>query len=175
VLAFQFKDTVCCVAATPVPDKLTVEGEFVALLVIATEPVTAPAVVGAKVTVTVTAWFGVSVSPDVTPLTVKPAPLTFTPEIVTLELPVLVSDTLCELLLPSFTLPKLKLVPLRLSVRVAATPVPLSAIESVGFEALLVIDTEPVALPAVDGEKLTEKVVVPFACSVIGKFKPVTL
>jgi len=54
VLAFQLSDTVCCTAATPVPDKLTVEGEFVALLVIETDPVTAPAVVGANVTVTVT-------------------------------------------------------------------------------------------------------------------------
>jgi len=106
---------------------------------------------------------------------VKPAPLTFTAEIDTLALPVLVSDTLCELLLPSFTLPKLKLVPLRLSVFVAATPVPLSAIESDGFDALLVIVTEPVALPAVVGAKLTLNVVVAFPCSVIGKLNPVTL
>lgn len=175
MLAFQFNDTVCCVAATPVPDRLTVEGEFVALLVIETEPPTAPPVVGAKVTVTVTDWFGVSVSPAVSPLTVKPAPLTFTAEIETLAFPLLVSDTLCELLLPSFTLPKLKLVPLKLSVRVAATPVPLNATESVPFDALLVIVTEPVELPAVVGAKLTLNVVVAFACSVIGKFKPVTL
>jgi hypothetical protein len=175
VLAFQFSATVCCCAATPVPDKLTVAGEFVALLVIETEPLIAPAVVGANVTVAVTDWFEFSVSPDVTPLTVKPAPLTFTAEIDTLLLPVFVSDTLCELLLPSFTLPKLKLVPLKLNVRVAATPVPLNAIESVPFEALLVIVTEPEADPADDGSKLTLNVVVAFACSVIGKFKPVTL
>jgi hypothetical protein len=53
VLAFQVNPTVCCVA-TPVPDTLIVAGEFVALLVICTEPVTAPAVVGANCTVTVT-------------------------------------------------------------------------------------------------------------------------
>jgi hypothetical protein len=175
VLAFQFKPTVCCVAATPVPDTLIVAGEFVALLTIETEPLAAPAAVGAKITVTVTDWFGVKVSPDVTPLAVKLALLTFTAEIVTLELPVLVSDTLCELLLPSLMLPKLKLVPLKLNVRVAATPVPVSAMKSVPFEALLVIATEPVALPVAEGSKLTLKVVVAFACSVIGKFKPVTL
>jgi len=45
---------VCCTAATPVPDRFTVEGEFVALLTMDTDPVTAPAVVGANVTVTVT-------------------------------------------------------------------------------------------------------------------------
>jgi hypothetical protein len=60
-------------------------------------------------------------------------------------------------------------------VRVAATPVPLNATESVPFDALLVIVTEPVELPAVVGAKLTLNVVVAFACSVIGKFKPVTL
>jgi len=118
---------------------------------------------------------GVSVSPEVTPLTVKPAPLTFTAEIDTLALPLLVSDTLCELLLPSLTLPKFKLVPLRLSVRVAATPVPVRPIESVPFDALLVIVTEPVELPAVVGAKLTLNVVVALACNVIGRLSPVTL
>ena len=163
MLAFQFSDTVCCCAATPVPETLIVAGEFVALLVIETEPVTAPAVVGANVTVTVTDWFGFSDSPAVTPLTVNPAAVTFTAEIDTLALPVLVNETLSELLLPSFTLPKLRLVPLRLRVRVAATPVPLSAIESVGFCALLVIVTEPETDPAAVGAKLTLNVVVAFA------------
>ena len=93
----------------------------------------------------------------------NPAPLTFTAEIDTLALPVLVNETLSELLLPSFTLPKLRLVPLRLRVRVAATPVPLSAIESVGFCALLVIVTEPETDPAAVGAKLTLNVVVAFA------------
>jgi hypothetical protein len=87
----------------------------------------------------------------------------------------LVNETLSELLLPSFTLPKLRLVPLRLRVRVAATPVPLSAIESVGFCALLVIVTEPETDPAAVGAKLTLNVVVAFAGSVIGRFRPVTL
>jgi hypothetical protein len=174
VLAFQFNPTVCCVA-TPVPVTEIVEGEFVALLVIDTEPFTAPALVGANCTVTVTDWFGFSVSPDEMPLAATPAPDTFTAEIVTLALPVFVTDTVCEPLLPVFTLPKLKLEELKLSVRVAAMPVPLSAIESGEFCALLVMVTEPFAAPAAVGAKLTLKDVVPFAAIVIGRFKPVTL
>ncbi len=174
MLAFQFSPTVCCVA-TPVPDTLIVAGEFVALLAICTEPATAPAAVGANCTVTVTDWFGLSVSPELTPLAVKPAPLTFTADTVTLALPVFVSDTLCEALLPSFTLPKLKLDPLKLRVCVAATPVPLSAIESGEFCALLVIVAEPVIDPAAVGAKLMLNVVFEFAANVIGSVKPVTL
>ena len=174
MLAFQFSPTVCCVE-TPVPDTAIVEGEFVALLVIATAPFTAPALVGANCTVTVTDWFGFSVSPELMPLAVTPAPDTFTAEIVTLALPVFVTDTLCELLLPVFTLPKLTLEELKLSVRVDAMPVPLSAIESGEFAALLVIVTEPLDALADVGAKLTLKLVVPFAASVMGRFKPVTL
>jgi hypothetical protein len=109
------------------------------------------------------------------PLDVTPAPDTFTAETVTLAFPVFVTVTLCELLLPVFTLPKLKLEALKLSVRVDEMPVPLSAIASGEFAALLVIDTEPFDEPAVVGAKLTLKLVVPFAASVIGRFKPVTL
>jgi hypothetical protein len=174
VLAFQFRPTVCCVT-TPVPETLIVAGEFVALLTICTEPLTAPALVGANCTVTVTDWFGFNISPAETPLAVTPAPDTFTAETVTLALPVLVKETLCELLLPVFTLPKLKLEELRLSVRVAATPVPLSAIDSGEFCALLVIVAEPLTAPAAVGAKLTVNVVVVFAASVVGKLKPVTL
>lgn len=43
------------------------------------------------------------------PPALKPAPATLTFEIVTLEFPALVSVTLCELLLDTFTLPKARL------------------------------------------------------------------
>lgn len=68
-------------------------GEFVASLVIITLPVTLPADVGAKVTVSTTECPAASMSADVTPPALKPAPDTVTCEIVTLESPVFVSVT----------------------------------------------------------------------------------
>ena len=174
MLAFQFSDTVCCVA-TPVPVTVTVFGELVALLLIVTEPFTEPADVGANCTVNVADWFGFSVSPDEMPLALTPAPETFTLDTVTFVLPVFVTVMLCVLLLFTFTLPKLAVDVLKLRVRVAATPVPLVEIVSVEFCALLLIVTEPFEEPAEVGAKLTLKVVVPFAAKVIGRFSPVTL
>jgi len=49
-LAVQARPTVC--VWTPVPDRVMVAGEFVALLAMVTLPVTAPAAVGANSTVT---------------------------------------------------------------------------------------------------------------------------
>jgi len=83
-------------------------GELVALLVTATFPVTAPAVVGANVTTRVAVWLGVRVVP-LTPVALKPVPVAVTPEIITFEFPVFVSVTFTDALLPSLTLLKLKL------------------------------------------------------------------
>jgi len=47
--------------------------------------------------------------PEVTPLALNPVPMTVTLEIVTFEFPLFVSAALNELLLPTFTLPKLML------------------------------------------------------------------
>lgn len=109
------------------------------------------------------------------PLALTPAPETFTLDTVTFVLPVFVTVMFCVLLLFTFTLPKLAVDVLKLSVRVAATPVPLVEIVSVEFCALLLIVTEPFEEPAEVGAKLTLKVVVPFAAKVIGRFSPVTL
>ena len=49
VLAVHVRSTECVTACTPVPETEMV-GEFVALLAMTTLPVTAPALVGAKVT-----------------------------------------------------------------------------------------------------------------------------
>jgi hypothetical protein len=46
VLAVQDNATECGVAATPVPDTVIVDGEFVALLAILRLPLTNPAAVG---------------------------------------------------------------------------------------------------------------------------------
>jgi hypothetical protein len=174
VLAFHVNPTVCVVAATPVPLSEIVAGEFVALLVIVTLPVTAPAAVGANSTVNVADWFALRISPAVTPLVVKPVPETFTAEIATLAFPVLVTDRLSELLLPVFTLPKFRFVVLRLSKWVDATPVPLSAIVSGELGELLVITTEPLTAPPDVGAKLTLNVVFPPALIVSGALIPET-
>ena len=106
-LAVQVKATVCGVCCTPVPARLIV-GELLALLLTATFPVTAPAVVGANVITRVAVWLGVSVVP-LTPVALKPVPVAVTPEIITFEFPVFVSVTFTDALLPSLTLLKLKL------------------------------------------------------------------
>ena len=56
----------------------------------------------------------------------KPVPLTLACEIVTLALPLLVSVIVCELFVPTTTLPKATLLGLAPNVEVVATPVPAS-------------------------------------------------
>ena len=73
-------------------------------------PLALPAVVGSKVTFSVAVWLGASVVPAATPVAPNPVPLGVTLAIVTFEFPLLVNVTLRLLLLPSCTLPKLKLV-----------------------------------------------------------------
>jgi hypothetical protein len=172
VLAVQARATVCGVVDTPVPETVIVAGEFVASLAIETLPLMAPAVVGANCTVTVIDWFGVSVSPADTPVVLNAAPVTVTFEMVTLAFPLLVSATLSELLLPSFTLPKLRLVVLKPSTLVEAMPVPLSGIASGEDGALLESVIEPEAAPAVVGANTALKVAFRPARIVSGALMP---
>ena len=111
----------------------------------------------------------------VTPLSLKPAPVTPTLEIVTLEFPLFVKATLSALLLPTFTLPKLRLEVLRPSNFVAATPVPLRAMARGEFGALLVRLTEPVTAPAVVGANTALNVAEPPAAMFNGVVMPVVL
>src|ERR1700681_3444537 len=95
-------------AVIPVPESKMESGEFVALLATETLPVALPAAAGAKVAVKVAVCPGVRISPEETPVALKPAPETVTFEIAMLELPALVSVADWVLLLDRFTLPKLK-------------------------------------------------------------------
>jgi hypothetical protein len=97
------------VAATPVPLSEIFAGEFVALLLIVTVPVMLPATVGANTTFSTADWLGANTTLGLIPLVLNPAPITLTPEIVTLEFPVLVTVTPSELLAFTFTLPKARL------------------------------------------------------------------
>src|SRR5712692_6052894 len=110
-----------------------------------------------------------------TPLALKPAPVTVTPEMVTLEFPLLVSVTGNPLLPPTFTLPKLRLVGLAPSKNVATTPVPLKARVRGEPGALLTSDTEPVTLPAAVGVNPALNVVLAPAAIVCGTLRPVML
>jgi len=101
-----------------VPESAITAGEFEALLVTVMPPVTLPAVAGANVALNVAVCPGESVTPESPPPALKPAPATLTLEIVTLEFPALVSMTLCELLLDTFTLPNARLLELLLKRRV---------------------------------------------------------
>jgi hypothetical protein len=159
----------------PLPDKLIVAGEFVALLAKLTFPLAAPAAVGANWTVTGTDCPAVKVSPELTPLTVNPAPETFTADIVTLEFPVFVKAALKSLLLPTITLPKLRIDVLNVSSWVPATPVPLNAIVSGELGALLVSEIEPVTLPAALGAKTALNVAFDPVGIVSGALRPVML
>ncbi len=60
--------------ATALPDRETVQGELLALLVSVILPVKLPAVVGAKVTLKVAVLPAVKVSGSKSPLMLKPAP-----------------------------------------------------------------------------------------------------
>jgi hypothetical protein len=175
VLAFQFKETECEVVDTPDPDSEIVAGELDALLVIETLPVTLPVVVGANVTVRIIFCPASSVSGGVTPLALKPAPETVTWEMVTLELPVFESVAVWELLVPTVTSPKERLVGLAEIWYVALTPVPERGTVVGESGASLTMERLPVTLPAPVGANATLKVDVCPGLKGIGKVSPVVL
>lgn len=155
------------------PDNGTDNVGLVAFEVMVTLPLALPAVKGAKVTLKVALCPAVSVAGVEIPLTEKPVPLLATLEMVRLVPPVLVtvSDNTC--LLPSVTLPKLKLVGLDPN-DPAAMPVPESGTDTVGFEPFEVMVTLPLALPDEAGAKFTLKVALCPTARVRGAEIPLT-
>jgi|SRR6516162_433665 len=87
-------------------------------------------------------------------------------ETATLPVPVFVSVTDIKELLPTARLPKLTA--LGFALRCGCVPTPARSMLKVGFDALLVIDTEPAALPVAVGENFAVKFVVWPAFRVIG-------
>lgn len=136
-----------------------VVGEFVALLITEIDPLTAPAAVGEKTVLNVVVEPAAIVTGTVRLVTLKPVPEVVIFEILTLVLPVFVSVTVCVLLLPRFTFPKLRVVVLAESCNAPATPVPLIAMVLGELGALLTNETLPVTAPALAGENATLKVV----------------
>src|SRR5258706_3713551 len=136
-----------------------VGGEFGGWLITEMAPLTAPAAVGEKTVLNVVVEPAAIVTGTVRLVTLKPVPEVVIFEILTLVLPVFVSVTVCVLLLPRFTFPKLRVVALAESCNAPATPVPLIAMVLGELGALLTNETLPVTAPALAGENATLKVV----------------
>lgn len=151
-------------------------GEFVALLAtLALAPVTAPAVVGSNVTVNVAVCPGVRIVPFETPLALNPAPTVVRAETVRFEFPVLVSVEVSELEVFRLTVPKLRLVGFAVSVRVAATPVPLKLIVSGEGVPFVVSFTDPLIVPADVGVNTALNDALPPAAIVVEVVRPLML
>ena len=112
--------------------------------------------------------------PALTPLVLNPPVAPLIPEMVIFELPLFFRVTPSELLLPTFTLPKLRVVGVAPSEKVAAVPVPLRPI-AVGDPGTFVLsEMLPVTLPAVVGAKTALNDMVLLGVTVCAE-KPVTL
>jgi len=140
----------------PVPLSATIElAPVVELLLTVNCPLTVPAVVGAKVTCTVSDCPTARVMGR--PLTTieNPVPVAERELIVTAAVPDDFKVTGSTLDVPSVMLPKLKVVALRVSCGVEVTPVPESATVDVGAVVeLLPMVSLPVTAPAVLGAKV---------------------
>jgi hypothetical protein len=143
--------------AVPEPVKAIESGEPAALLTIEMLPVALPAVVGANFAVNVVLCPAFSVTGAARPVMLKPVPDALPDEIATLAVPEFVRVTLTDPLAPTSILPKLMLV--GFAVKFPCTPVPLSAIDTFGSLAVLVMRMLPAATPAVVGANCAVKVV----------------
>ena len=124
-----------------------------------TVPVSFPAAFGLKITPNIMLWPAFKETGALAPLRANPAPLSAICEIVTLELPALVTVTFCVDDDPAFTLPKPRFDALKLRDWVAAIPVPVRLISAGEFGALLTTVTLPLVEPADVGANSTLKVV----------------
>jgi hypothetical protein len=134
-----------------------------------------PAAVGVNVSVNDVFAPAVNVSGKLSPLRLYPVPDTAACEIVTLALPEFDSVIVCELLLPTTTLPKATLVGLAVSEELAATPVPVRGMVVGELGALLVSTTLPLTLPAVVGANTAVNVALCPAPIVSGRLRPLML
>jgi hypothetical protein len=147
----------CGCVAVPAPFKAIESGELGALLTIEMLPVALPAVVGENLAVNDALCPAFSVNGAVRPVMLNPVPDALPAEIATLDVPEFVRVTLTDALAPTTKLPKLMLV--GFAVRFPCTPVPLSAIDTVGLLAVLVITMLPAVTPTVVGANCAVKVV----------------
>jgi hypothetical protein len=100
----------------------------VALLTMVNVPESVPAVLGSKLTERVSDWPGSSVALELEPLSANPVPLAEIFEIFAFEFPVFLMVVCSVLVVPTVTLPKLRLAGLAVSVTTDAWAVALQEI-----------------------------------------------
>jgi len=147
----------CGCVAVPEPDRAIESGEPGALLTTEMLPLALPAVVGENFAVNDVLCPAFSVIGAARPVMLNPVPDALPDEIATLAVPEFVRVTLTDPLAPTSMPPKLMLP--GFAVRLPCTPVPLSATDTVGLLAVLVIRMLPAATPAVVGANCAVKVV----------------
>jgi hypothetical protein len=153
VLAFHESATLCCGAGAPEPLRASTTGEFVALLAKETFAEALPDACGVNVTLKVAILPAASVKGKVNPLMANSEPAIPADETVTgAEVADSVAVWVC--VVPTTTLPKLMLEGFTTS-DPGVVPVPLSGMDSDGFEALELRVSVPLELPPVVGAKAT--------------------
>jgi hypothetical protein len=155
VLASQLNVAECDALEIPAAASDIFAGEFVALLMTETLPLTVSAVVGAKVTSSVAVCPGEMVAPLTPPPVVILPPVTEIPDTFTLELPVFFRLTASVSDFPSVTFPKFKLVGVTESDLVAVTPVAFKSTTSDLSVAVLEKVMLPVTEPVKDDVNFT--------------------
>lgn len=115
-----------------------------------------------------------STSGVVIPCSANPFPVTVALETVTLREPEFSNFTVCELIVPMGTLPKLALAGVAVNAD-APTPSPLSPIVVGEFVALLVTLALPVTIPTVFGANVTSTIAVCPGASTVPLFKPLVV
>lgn len=156
MLAVQLRLTECVEAAVPVPVTASVVVVGLALLVNVSVALAAPVAVGSNETVNGTLCPAVMVTGKDNPLMVKTELLLVAADTVTLA-PLAVRVPVPVPLLPTCTFPMAIVAGVAVRVPAAATPVPDSAMFSVGFDPFEVIVKVPLALPVDDGSNETLK------------------
>ena len=137
-------------------------------------PLAAPEEVGVKLTLKLALWPAFKVIGAEIPLTLNPLPLAVAAEIVTAVPPLFVTVSGKLWLLPTVTVPKLRLVALAVKEPTDA-PVPESGIVEVGFEAFEATVRLPLAAPEAVGAKVTLKLALWPAFKLNGRLIPLTL
>jgi hypothetical protein len=157
VLALHDRFTVCVGAGVPVPVSVSVVVAGWALLVKVSVPLAAPDTCGLKVTINETLCPAGMITGSERPPTVNTelfelAAVTVTFAPLAVRLPDAVP------LIPTTTLPRPRVVEATVSCPAAAVPVPDSGIVNVGLDAVEVIVTLPLTLPADAGVNVTVNV-----------------
>lgn len=158
VLADQFSATEWLVLLIPVPDTAIAGAVLVALLTTVTVALSVPVVFGANTMLMMALCPGASVAPLMPLVTLYAEdPVMLTPEIVTLDVPLLVNVTGKVVLSPTVSLPKLRLDREDSKLLVGLEPVPLNGTVSSTVPALFFMVRLPVKLPEAVGLNPTAK------------------